>query len=47
MSECKNEKAKIAKKPTKAIAGISNHIFENPEKLKPIILNPGTTKVTI
>lgn len=45
--ECKNEKAKMAKNPVKAIIGISNQILENPEKLKPIILKPGTTNVTI
>lgn len=41
------EKAIYARYPAKDITGKSNQIFEYPEKLKPTILNPGTTNVTI
>lgn len=45
--ECKNENAMYAMYPAKATAGRSNQTLENPAKLKPTILNPGTIKVTM
>ena len=45
--ECKNENAIYAMYPAKATAGKSNQTLEKPAKLKPTILNPGTTKVTM
>ena len=41
ISESKNEKAIYEATPVKLIAGISNHLDENPEKEKFKILNAG------
>lgn len=46
-SECRNEKARKAKNPAKAMLGMSIQTLVKPAKLNPVMLNPGTTNETI